>query len=78
MELKNKLDIISKRVDILNKKITILLIVSGAIWIYGIKGNDSLLFLASVFLFFISSIFLLTNFLSLNDLDKTLKELENE
>ena len=32
----------------------------------------------SVFLFLISSIFLLTNFLSLNDLDKTLKELKNE
>ena len=78
MELKNKLDLISKRVDILNKKITILLIVSGAIWIYGIKSNDNLLFLTSVFLFLISSIFLLTNFLSLNDLDKTLKELENE
>jgi hypothetical protein len=78
MELEDKLDLISKRVDVLNKKITILLIVSGAIWIYGIKSNGSLLFLTSVFLFLISSIFLLINFLSLNDLDKTLKELENE
>lgn len=35
---RNKIDLISKRVDILNKKITILLIVSGAIWIYGIRS----------------------------------------
>ena len=49
MELKDKLDLISKRVDVLNKKITILLIISGAIWIYGIKSNDNLLFLTSVF-----------------------------
>lgn len=78
MEIKDKIDLISKRVDILNKKITLLLIVSGAIWIYGIKSEDSLLFMTSVFLFLISSIFLLTNYLGLNDLDKSLKELENE
>jgi len=76
MELKDKIEIISKRADILNKKITILLIVSGAIWIYGIKSTNNTLFISSVVLFFILSIFLVTNFLSLNDLDKELKGIE--
>ena len=75
MELKNKIDVLAKRADITNKKITILLIVISGIWIYGIKSENNMLFISSVFLFFTGSIFLLLNFLNLDDIDKQLKEL---
>lgn len=77
METKDKVDIISKRADVINKKVIALLAIDGAIWLYGIKEDGVLLVVSSV-LFVVISTALLTNILQLGVLDKKLKGFENE
>lgn len=76
-ERKDTADIISKRAEVINKKIIALLAIDGAMWVYGIKENGIVLLFA-LFIFFISSIALITNLLKLGDLEKQLERLENE
>ncbi|OYW79168.1 MAG: hypothetical protein B7Z27_06055, partial [Sphingobacteriia bacterium 32-37-4] len=57
-ERKDKADIISKRAEVINKKIIALLAIDGAMWVYGIKENGIVLLFA-LFIFLISSIALI-------------------
>jgi len=74
MELKDKIDIISKKADIVNKKLIAYLAVSGGTWLYGINPEtipavkilSSIVFLISVFGIFGS-------ILKLSDLQKQLQ-----
>ena len=70
--------IIAKRADIIHKKIVTLLVIDGAIWLYGIKSNDLLLNVLSGLLFLIASFAVISNLLKLGDLEKQLKELIGE
>jgi len=75
---KDKIDAIAKRADIIHKKIVTLLVIDGAIWLYGIKSNDLLLNVLSGLLFLIASFAVISNLLKLGDLEKQLKELIDE
>ncbi len=77
MDLKVRIDILGKEADIINKKLITLLIIDGAIWMYGIKSNK-LLFFISVILFGVVSFAIVTNLLKLGRIEKKLKDLENE
>lgn len=74
LDTKEKIDLISKRADIINKKLIILLAVNGAVWIYGMK-SEGLLFHISVSIFCILSFAIVSNTLKLGDLDKQLKDM---
>jgi hypothetical protein len=74
---KDTADIISKRGEVINKKIIALLAIDGAMWIYGIK-EDGIVLSFALFIFLVSSIALITNLLKLGDLEKQLERLEHE
>ena len=74
LDIKEKIDLISKRADIINKKLIILLAINGAVWIYGIK-SDGWLFNISVLIFCMISFAIITNTFKLGDLDKQLKDM---
>jgi hypothetical protein len=74
---KDTADIVSKRAEVINKKIIALLAIDGAMWIYGIK-EDGIVLSFALFIFLVSSIALITNLLKLGDLEKQLERLEHE
>jgi len=75
MELKEKIELLSKRADIVNKKLIALMVIDGAIWIYGVKG-DGLLFWVGLVAFGITAFATISNLLKLGDIDKKLEKLE--
>ena len=82
-KIKVKVDIIGKRIEILHKKILILLGAVAGSWFYGLEFLDSdLLFtnfigVISFLLFHFFTVGLIMVFLKLNRLDKKLERLEN-
>ena len=79
MELKDKIDIISKKADIVNKKLIAYLAIAGGTWLYGVNPDiipiikilSSIVFLMSIFGIFAS-------ILKLSDLQQQLKGFINE
>jgi len=79
MELKDNIDIISKKADIANKKLIAFLAISGATWLYGITPDkSSLLTLLSSIAFFIAIVGVSTNIIKLSELQNKLKGLNDE
>lgn len=77
MDKKEKIDLLSKRADIVNKKLIALMVIDGAIWIYGVKG-EGLLFWASLVAFGITAFATVSNLLKLGRLDKEMEALDHE
>jgi hypothetical protein len=83
LELKEKIDIIGKRIDILHKKALILLGAVAGSWFYGLEFLDSdnlftnLIGIVSLLLFNFFTVGLIMTFLKLNRLDEKLERLEN-
>ena len=78
MELKDKIDIIGKKADIVSRKLIVYLAIAGGTWLYGIAPNKNvtIVILSSVgFLF--ASVGIYTNILKLTELQNKLKGLEN-
>jgi hypothetical protein len=76
-ERKDKADIISKRGDLIYKKLLILTAIAGGSWIYGVgKGEIGSYF--ALFAFFLSSIGVVANLTRLGQTIVQIKEIENE
>lgn len=54
-ERKDKVDIITKRGDLIYKKLLLLIAIAGGSWLYGVSKIDILSYFA-IFAFFLSSI----------------------
>lgn len=73
---KDKVDIIAKQAEIINKKIFVYLAIAGGSWIYGTKENGFIGLFAFV-LFMIVSIGVFVNLLKLNKIENEIEELKN-
>jgi len=79
MELKDKIDIVDKKANIVNRKLIAYLAVAGGTWLYGISPNknDIVVLLSSIaFLYSVIGIFISIE--KLNELQNKLKGLDNE
>ena len=79
MELKDKIDLLVKRAELIYKKLFIFLAISGGSWIYGIRDTEDALLRILVFLvFFLSSIGIILNLLKFGEIQKKLKEFSDD
>lgn len=76
-ERKDKADIVSKRGDLIYKKLILLLAIAGGSWVYGLDKNDVASYFA-LLAFFLSSIGIVFNLIRLGETIVKIKELENE
>lgn len=77
MELKDKIDLLSKKADVVYKKVIVLLAASGGSGSYAISGSgmaNTALFL--LFGFFIVGV--IVNYFELNDIKKQLDKINKE
>lgn len=83
MEIKDKIEILSKQIEVIHKKLFILLPTGAGSWFYGInflKQNNIFLNIIAImlFLFFIFiALGTFTNYIRLNKINKKLKGLED-
>lgn len=74
---KDKADIISKRGDLIYKKLFLLLAIAGGSWMFGVKDNGVLSYFAFI-IFLLSAIGLVVNLFRLGDATRKILELEND
>ena len=78
IELKDSIEIISKKADIANKKLIAFLAIAGGAWLYGITPDKtSLITVLSSMAFFIAVVGLFTNIIKLSELQNKLKGLSD-
>jgi len=77
LESKEKIDLIAKQSEIINKKLIANLAIASGTWIYGLKEGDIIGFL-SLFFFVLSAFGIGLNMLKLGQLFNELQELKNE
>jgi hypothetical protein len=78
MELKDKIDLIGKQIEIIKIKLFVFITVAGGSWVYVIKDDNS--FLLNILLWFTFAICAFSLFLNMYRLGtylKSLKEFEN-
>jgi len=76
-ERKDKADIVSKRGDLIYKKLLILTAIAGGSWLYGVGKGDVGSYFA-LFAFFLSTIGIVFNLIRLGETIVKIKEIENE
>jgi len=74
---KDKADIISKRGDLIYKKLFLLLAIAGGSWMFGIKDSGVLSYFAFI-IFLLSAIGVVVNLFRLGDATRKILELEND
>ena len=77
MEIKDKIDLLFKRAELIYKKLLIFLAIAGGSWIYGLKDDkiSSLLLILVSIIFILSVIAIVINLLKYGAIQKELKEL---
>ena len=79
MQLKDKIDLIDKKTNIVNKKLIAFLAIAGGTWLYGINPDKNLyVTIAASLGFFISLVGIAVNILKLSELQNRLKGLDDE
>ena len=79
MQLKDKIDLIDKKANIVNKKLIAFLAIAGGTWLYGINHDKNLyVTIAASLGFFISLVGIAVNILKLSELQNRLKGLDDE
>jgi len=77
MEMKNRIDIIGKKLDIIKSKTLGFMAMAGGSWIYAIKSDVSVLLNFGTWIVFALSTYgIIVNFTKLGTLYKTLEGLE--
>jgi len=78
MELKDKIDLIGKQIEIIKIKLFVFITVAGGSWVYALKDNNSFLLNVLLWLTFAICVFsLFLNMYRLSTYLKSLKEFEN-
>jgi len=79
MEIKDKIDLLVKRAELIYKKMFIFLAISGGSWIYGLKdAEETILRIAVLFIFTLSALGIILNLLKFGKIQNELKDLTND
>jgi hypothetical protein len=79
MDLKDKIDLLAKRADLIYKKLFIFLAISGGSWIYGLKDKEEVIVrIAVFFIFILSSLGIIVNLLKFGKIQKELEEITDD
>jgi len=79
MEIKNKIDLLDKKANIVNKKLIVYLAISGGTWWYGISPDkDNLVVVLASIAFLYAVVGVFVNIKKLNELQNKLKGLYDE
>ena len=79
IELKDKIDLLVKRAELIYKKLFIFLAIAGGSWIYGIRDTeDSILRILVFLVFFLSALGIILNLLKFGEIQKKLKEFSDD
>ena len=79
MNIKEKVDIIAKKLDIVKSKAIGFMAISGGSWVYAIKINDVTILSFGIWLVFALGAFgTIVNFLKMGELYKNLERIEDD
>jgi hypothetical protein len=75
MEIKDKIDLLVKRAELIYKKLFIFLAIAGGSWIYGLKDTEgTILRIFVLIIFALSVVGIILNLLKFGEIQKELKE----
>ena len=79
MNIKEKIEIIAKKLEIVKAKAIGFMAISGGSWVYALKGNDITILSVGVwFVFALGAYGTIVNFLKMGELYKDLERIEND
>ena len=79
MDIKEKVDIIAKKLDIVKAKAIGFMAISGGSWVYAMKEeHNSILSFGIWFIFALGTYGTIVNFLKMGEIYKDLERIENE
>ena len=79
MEIKDKIDLLVKRAELIYKKLFIFLAISGGSWIYGMRDTENFVLRILIFVvFLLSAIGIILNLLKFGEIQKELKEFSDD
>lgn len=79
MKINDKINLLTKRAELIYKKLLIFLAISGGSWVYGLKDGQSTFLNTLIFLVFILSLIgIIVNLLKFGSIQKILKELSDD
>ena len=79
MKIKERVDIIAKKIDIVKSKTIGFMAIAGGSWVYAIKINDVSILSFGIWLVFALGAFgTIVNFLKMGELYKNLERIEND
>ncbi|MDQ7046196.1 MAG: hypothetical protein Q9M39_00625 [Sulfurovum sp.] len=79
MNLKDKIDLLVNRADLIYKKLFIFLAISGGSWVYGRKDKEkTIVRIAVFFIFILSSFGIIVNLLKFGKIQKELEGITDD
>jgi hypothetical protein len=79
IDIKNKIDIIGKKLEVVKSKTLGFMAVAGGSWVYAVRGNDLVILNFGIWLVFALSVYgIIINFVKFGTLYKELERLEND
>ena len=79
MEIKDKIDLLTKRAELIYKKMFIFLAIAGGSWIYGLKDTEGITVrIAALIIFAMAAIGIILNLLKFGKIQNELKELADD
>ena len=79
MKINDKINLLTKRAELIYKKLLIFLAISGGSWVYGLKSEQPPFLNVLIFLVFILSLIgIIVNLLKFGSIQKILKELSDD
>lgn len=79
MKLQEKIDLLTKRAELIYKKLLIFLAIAGGSWVYGLKSDQSIVLSLLVYaIFILSSVGIVLNLLKYGIIQKDLEDIDND
>lgn len=79
MDIKDKIDLLVKRAELIYKKLFIFLAIAGGSWIYGLKDTENALLRVVILgVFTLSTFAIILNLLKFGEIQKELKEFSDD
>ena len=79
MEIREKMDLLVKRAELIYKKMFIFLAIAGGSWVYGLRdAEETILRMAVLLIFGLSALGIILNLLKFGKIQNRLKELMDD